>query len=467
MIRSGALVSHLYDDTDEETADQESHLQDHKDESPTKFQVSSGLHVDQQASLIQPVKPITVQPDERPAFSIDRKGSEERCVICSSSDFKYKCPSCLVRTCSLDCFKAHKLQLKCTGLRDSLKFKRLANFDDDQLREDFRFLDDYSRQMNGIKRQKRNIVQSLNDLPNWLKKLKFEANRRQIKLKILPAGFRRRLQNKSTFMYSSKEISWDVELLFTDLNLKHRSGSAEKPITFHVHRVSEKRTLKDLLATYLKPQHPITGQQLNGVLKLYHDAGEHEIAVLIKLSFDHYVQLEPRMSIGDCLKGKSIIEYPTMVVVLKKNLSKYKVVGEKELRDRMQEYADRSYDRLIQNGVVRRPNDSDRSRFGGNRFNPRNGRDSNVQTAGKELGQAEEVVDKSMSNDLNENDLNEKSTGENLDDENSGENLDVNLSENQVNDYYEEQSDDDGPPEEIQTRYVFDNSIVDAHLDRD
>ena len=407
------LVSHLYD-TDEESDQNSPHKK-----SPNDFQTDQSVHRDQ------------------PTFTIDRKGSVEKCVICSCSDFRYKCPSCLVRTCSLNCFKTHKTNLKCSGLRESLKFKRLVNFDDSQLHEDFRFLDDYSRQIDGIKRQKRNIVQSLNDLPNWLKKLKFEANRRMIKLKILPAGFKRRLQNKSTFMYLSKEIHWDVELVFNDLNLK--GGDSRKRIVFHVHRVSEKRPLKELLDTYLKPQSQIDSQQLNSALKFYQTASEHEIAVLIKLSFDYYVQLQPRpaVTIGDCLKGKSIIEYPTLLVVLSKNLANYKVVSEKELRDRMQEYADKSYDLLIKNGVVRRNNNEN------NRNNLFNSKDGDHMKSDSYNSSVEAKIE--IENDSIElNNLNDKSSGL-----------------NSTEDYYEEsdQSDDDGPPEEVQTRYVFNNSF--------
>lgn len=425
-----SLVSNLYD-TDEESND------------------STSQSI--QKSPAEPDHKSATGHDDKPAFTIDRKSDEYKCAICSSSEFRYKCPSCLLRTCSLACFKTHKANLKCTGLRYSLQFKRLANFDDSQLKDDFQFLDNYNRQIDGIKRQKRNIVQSLTDLPNWLMKLKFEANRRFIKLKILPAGFKRRLQNKSTFMYSSKEIHWDVELVFPDLNLKRSENSNAKRITFHVHRVPEKRKLKDLLDVYLKPQSLIDNQALNSALKFYHAADEHEIAVLIKLSFELYVKLDQRMSIGDCLKGKSIIEYPTLLVVLARNLAKYKLVGEKELKGRLQEYADKSYGLLIKNGVVRR-NDDNRSRRGNELRN--GGGDSNVDGVSsvdrKVEGSMEESKEevKELGIDSNEMDLNEndKSADENQSDEES------------------EQSEDDGPPEEVQTRYVFDNSY-DNHQD--
>lgn len=367
----------------------------------------------------------------------------DRCIVCLSSAFKYKCPSCLVQTCSLSCFKQHKIKFECTGLRDSLKFKRLANFDDGQLKVDFQFLEDYNRQMDGLKRQKRNIVQSLSDLPNWLKKLKYEANRRLIKLKILPAGFKRRLQNKTTFMYSTKEIHWDVELVFTDLNIKQRDDLDEKldtrqrKITFHLHRVSEKQLLKDLLTDYIKPTSSVDHQRLNSLLRFYQNADENEISVLIKLSFDYYFELDQQMTINDCLKHKSIIEYPTLFVVLKKNLNNYKLLKEDELRNKMQEYADKSYDLLIKNDLVRK-NFNDKSRFnvrtnGADHKNEKNAEDKDENNA----------VDKDENNDEDNDELDEK--------------LDKSFEKH--NDYYEES--DDEAPEEIRTTCVYDQSFND------
>ena len=43
---------------------------------------------------------------------------------------KYKCPRCLVRTCSLACSKAHKLRTQCTGKRDVTKYVPKDEFDE-------------------------------------------------------------------------------------------------------------------------------------------------------------------------------------------------------------------------------------------------------------------------------------------------------------------------------------------------
>ena len=35
-------------------------------------------------------------------------GSERQCTVCQEAQWKYKCPGCEARTCSLACFKQHK-----------------------------------------------------------------------------------------------------------------------------------------------------------------------------------------------------------------------------------------------------------------------------------------------------------------------------------------------------------------------
>ena len=42
------------------------------------------------------------------------------CQICKKVEFKYKCPGCLLLTCSLLCVNMHKEESKCTGKKNAL-----------------------------------------------------------------------------------------------------------------------------------------------------------------------------------------------------------------------------------------------------------------------------------------------------------------------------------------------------------
>ena len=39
------------------------------------------------------------------------KRSAQPCAVCNNSVFKYKCPKCGAKSCSLSCVKAHKAQV--------------------------------------------------------------------------------------------------------------------------------------------------------------------------------------------------------------------------------------------------------------------------------------------------------------------------------------------------------------------
>lgn len=55
------------------------------------------------------------------------------CQECKKSEWKYKCPRCDLRSCGLDCVKAHKARTGCSGKRDRTAFVPLAEFCDNVL----------------------------------------------------------------------------------------------------------------------------------------------------------------------------------------------------------------------------------------------------------------------------------------------------------------------------------------------
>ena len=55
------------------------------------------------------------------------------CAICKEATAKYKCPACLMGTCSLDCVQAHKKSTGCTGKRPRSDNVSVRNFTDSVL----------------------------------------------------------------------------------------------------------------------------------------------------------------------------------------------------------------------------------------------------------------------------------------------------------------------------------------------
>ena len=70
---------------------------------------------------------------------------ETLCEECRACAFKYKCPGCGAKTCSLACVRAHKARTSCTGLRDKTKYLPMDKMGDRELFSDIAFLDDAKR----------------------------------------------------------------------------------------------------------------------------------------------------------------------------------------------------------------------------------------------------------------------------------------------------------------------------------
>jgi hypothetical protein len=68
------------------------------------------------------------------------------CIICSQP-FKYTCPRCSARTCSLPCIKVHKSNTGCDGQRDPTKFVTLTEFGQGDWGGDYAYLENGRRRI--------------------------------------------------------------------------------------------------------------------------------------------------------------------------------------------------------------------------------------------------------------------------------------------------------------------------------
>lgn len=66
------------------------------------------------------------------AFEPD-ESQPDLCWICKYRTFRYRCPRCEAKTCSLGCIQLHKKTTSCTGQRDRTKFIPLGQFDKSKL----------------------------------------------------------------------------------------------------------------------------------------------------------------------------------------------------------------------------------------------------------------------------------------------------------------------------------------------
>lgn len=248
-------------------------------------------------------------------FNLPTKNCDESklCAVCNEKIFKYKCPGCLTKTCSIECVKVHKNELDCDGKQVKIPFKKIEDFDDKQFFKDFNFLEEGSRLLDCLKRDRQNIIKSKDQLPPWLKKLVYEARCRGTRLKILPAGFEKRNKSKTTFMYDKKEILWDIELIFTHITVK--GNLIEKPSSITLNRMSEKKTLSEIIQSILNPTDIMERINLWKFLTSYRLTDPSSIVVLLS-NGKKFHEVDMNQNLAKILECKTIVEYPTFVVTL-------------------------------------------------------------------------------------------------------------------------------------------------------
>ncbi|XP_068055273.1 box C/D snoRNA protein 1 [Anomalospiza imberbis] len=245
------------------------------------------------------------------------KMSLHRCETCGKEEAKYRCPRCMKYSCSLLCVKKHKLALSCNGVRDKTAFVSVNEFTDLNLLSDYRFLEDVGRTADAAARHC--IVHSP-ATKRLLYCLRNKARGCNIELKTLPIGFTKRRENSTTFNSVENKFYWHLKLIFPHCHAEYTLKG-----------VPDDKTLADILKPYIDPveSDPVVCQRL----KIYTASPQSDVRILMKIenrsrNSIRYNELDASKSLLDNLKGKVIIEYPTLFVVLKTLKNDMVVLGQ-------------------------------------------------------------------------------------------------------------------------------------------
>ncbi|KAK1424911.1 hypothetical protein QVD17_20252 [Tagetes erecta] len=226
------------------------------------------------------------------------------CNECNTNEFKYKCPGCSARSCSLPCVKAHKQRTGCTGKRQQLtEFVPLSKFDDNLLLSDYNMLEDVKRIADSAKRRRVNLCGTFIGLPFHLRGLLGAARSRRIKLLFLPKGMSKRQTNKTYFDNRCKSIYWTIEWCFHSTNIKLID-----------HAVHENSTLCSVIQKHLKPgptNHPLKPFYLEPLESLKFYISKHP-----KKPRSPFRELDINTPIRRQLSNLLIIEYPVIHIFL-------------------------------------------------------------------------------------------------------------------------------------------------------
>ncbi|KAK4349265.1 hypothetical protein RND71_032020 [Anisodus tanguticus] len=242
---------------------------------------------------------------------MEEKEASSLCSECKLNSWKYKCPACFIRTCSLPCVKAHKQTTSCTGKRSLTDVVPLSNFDDNILLADYNMLEDVKRVAESAKRIRQEICGYTHfRLPMRLKNLQRAANGRRTKILFLSNGMSKREKNKTYYNNRKKFISWTIEWRFhlTDTVLID-------------HGVHENTSLQSVIENHLKPSpwnHPLRQfcEEPLDSLKFFIQKGT-------KSSF---YELDIKASLREQLTNKVILEYPVIYVFLPSHSCDFEVI---------------------------------------------------------------------------------------------------------------------------------------------
>jgi len=220
--------------------------------------------------------------------------------------------------------RRHKEEAGCDGLRDKTKFKPLSQFTDMDIVNDYRLMEEVTKQVDKCKRDKikrstrqGNEMMVAPRLQKHLQRLQSQARSRTCRLRILPPHFIRRKNNSSMYDFREKVIKWHVELKFPNIDQ-----------TVTLPSINERTKLWRLISDFVEfkcaddPTDPFQHYRAvsYGGICLYLKAeglpGPGETS-------RHFYPLDMKRSLKTGLKNTRIVEHPIIHVVFTRDEHMY------------------------------------------------------------------------------------------------------------------------------------------------
>ncbi|KAF2274538.1 uncharacterized protein EI97DRAFT_402100 [Westerdykella ornata] len=163
------------------------------------------------------------------------------CSICNAQKFKYRCPGCSARTCSLPCYKRHQQWAQCSGKRDPTAFVKKSQLATPAgIDHDFNFLTGIERKLERVEQEvsQRGIDGTVEGEATgnvYFSKSKKaglhpkDLERAGVTLIQAPKGLSRQRENTS-HRNKRKNIIWTVEWIFPDKTRSVREVPETQPL---------------------------------------------------------------------------------------------------------------------------------------------------------------------------------------------------------------------------------------------
>ena len=217
------------------------------------------------------------------------------CEVCESAQYKYKCPRCEKRTCSVACIAKHKKRSHCSGKRNRTEFRHFTLLDQQSFMNDYFLLEDAANQAENAARlgppaykKTRNAAKpALQYLAEHLK-----TNGSCTQLHHMSIGMSRHDRNTSYYNKKRKMVMWKIEIIF--------NKSTFAPTNL----MGENLKLSSIIERELQKNYQQFASSYQISLKKYGCAAN---------SIEFH-ELDKEKSIKDNLAGLALLEYPTFYV---------------------------------------------------------------------------------------------------------------------------------------------------------
>ncbi|OAD69344.1 hypothetical protein PHYBLDRAFT_172596 [Phycomyces blakesleeanus NRRL 1555(-)] len=244
------------------------------------------------------------------------------CEQCHDQTWKYKCPRCDMRTCSLACVKQHKAEKECSGERSKTHFVPMKQYTERDMMSDYVYLEDTSRKSDTLTRERLRAFPENNGgkhIDSRIKHLVRQARQLGINFDVLPTGMSRAKSNTSNYSSNKKQIYWSIECIFCHKDRRERILD---------HSIPSGMPLRSFFENMLFSERPIgkTPYSLfRHQVQDFVDAGMGRYVIGLKkegLPKKSFVNITSYLDkpINESLRGERIIEFPTLYIWLEGNV---------------------------------------------------------------------------------------------------------------------------------------------------
>jgi hypothetical protein len=237
--------------------------------------------------------------------------SKELCENCITNEYKYKCPRCLFKSCSIICVKEHKRIKQCTGVKDKYSKQHVKDFSENDYYRDINYLNQAINNTNCSTKKVFHLEDKSEEDTLKEKKhknLKKLAKKfRNVTLECSPSIMEKFKENQSYCDSKLKKFFWTVKLIFiTD------SGTLSHlfPELFD----DAVETLSSIYDSFLRNKERLDFNllqfvnSLEGVSFLYKDISNTEGDTVV-IGKTVYTVLDKDKPLKDILNGKTVFEY--------------------------------------------------------------------------------------------------------------------------------------------------------------